>query len=48
VHQARALQALTPGAEQAVDVLDGLGAALDRQTRGLVENQDLLVLIEHE
>ena len=39
---------LAPGREQAVDVLEGLGAALDRQAGGLVEDEDIRVLVEHE
>ncbi len=48
VDQARAVQPLAPGAEQAVDVLQGLGAALHGQARGLVEDQHLLVLVQHQ
>ncbi len=46
--QAGPLQPLAPGGEQAVDVADGLGAALHRQARRLVQRQHLLVLIEHQ
>jgi len=47
VHQARPLQPLAPGRQQPVDVFRGLGAALHRQARGLVQRQDLVILIDH-
>ena len=48
VHQPRPLQPLAPGRQQPVHVLGGLGAALDRQARGLVQRQHVLVLVEHQ
>ena len=45
--EAGALQPLPPSREQAVDVLGGLGAALNGKARRLVEDQDLIVLVEH-
>jgi hypothetical protein len=48
VDQPGPLQPFAPGAEQAVDVVTGLGAALHRQARGLVQRQHLVVLVEHQ
>ena len=48
VDQAGALQPLPPGRQQAVDVLAGLGAALDGEAGRLVEHQHLLVLVDHQ
>jgi hypothetical protein len=48
VDQLGPIHALAPGAEQLVDVVGGLGAALHGQAGGLVQGQDLLVLVQHQ
>jgi hypothetical protein len=48
VDQLGPVDALAPGAEQLVDVVGGLGAALHGQAGGLVQRQDFLVLVQHQ
>jgi hypothetical protein len=48
VDQLGPVDPLAPGAEQLVDMVGGLGAALHGQAGRLVQRQDLLVLVQHQ
>ncbi len=48
MHQPRPLQSFAPGAQEPVHVTGGLGPALHRKAAGLVQREDLLVLIDDQ
>ena len=48
VNQTRTIHPLTPGRQKPVNMVQGLGAALNGKARGLVQGQDLVILIQDQ